>query len=126
MYKQTRTPLYDAFFSEFNYSKIQNGIIAATRAQTGQDINPQDARPLTIIMESIYSVNAYNPYGDIKDQVEFMNQQVIRECTRQTVMGISAYKRYIDDIKKPPEPMQNPTLVGTYGEKMPFNTKIGL
>jgi hypothetical protein len=126
MYKQTRTPLYDAFFSEFNYNTIQNGIITETRIKTGKSINKQDSRPLTIIMESVYSVNAYNPYGNIQAQVESMNKQVIQECTRQTVMGIGAYMRYIQDIKTPPQPMQNPTMISSYGEKIPFNTKIGL
>jgi hypothetical protein len=77
-------------------------------------------------MESVYSVNAYNPYGDIPVQVDFMNKQVIQECTRQTVMGIGAYTRYIQDIKAPLQPMQNPTMISNYGEKIPFNTKIGL
>lgn len=126
MYRQTRTPLYDAFFSEFNYNAIQSGIIRETKIKTGTDIKKQDARPLTIIMESVYSLNAYNPYGDIPKQVEFMNKQVIDECTRQTVMGIDAYKRYITDIKSAPEPMKNPKLVSGYGEKIPFNNKIGI
>lgn len=126
MYRQTRTPLYDAFFSEFNYNTIQNGIIAETRAKTGKEINKQDARPLTIIMESVYSVNAYNPYGDIQAQVDSMNKQVVQECSRQTIMGVNAYARYIEDLKTPPEPMQNPKLITNYGEKIPFNTKIGL
>jgi hypothetical protein len=126
MYKQSRTPLYNAFFSEFNYNTIQNGIISETKAKTGKDINEQDARPLTIIMESIYSVNSYNPYGDIQAQVESMNTQVIRECTRQTVMGVQAYQRYIGDLSSAPTPMSNPEMVSTYGNKMPFNGKIGL
>lgn len=126
MYRQTRTPLYDAFFSEFNYNVIQSGIIRETKIKTGKDLKKQDARPLTIIMESVYSLNAYNPYGDISSQVDFMNKQVIQECAKQTVMGIEAYQRYITDIRSAPEPMNNPKLVGTYGEKIPVNTKIGI
>ena len=126
MYGKERTPLYDAFFSEFNMNTIQDGIIQRTREQTGKTINKQDARPLTIIMESVYSVNSYNPYGDIQSQISVMNDQVIYECTRQTVMGVQSYQRYINDINSQPMPMDNPQYTSPVGIKMPFNTKLGL
>lgn len=126
MYGKQRTPLYDAFFSEFNMNTIQDGIIRRTREQTGQDINKQDARPLSIIMESVYSVNSYNPYGEIQSQILFMNDVVVQECVKQTVMGVKSYQRYMNDIKSQPIPMNNPEYTSTFGNKMPFNTKIGL
>lgn len=126
MYGKERTPLYDAFFSEFNMNTIQDGIIQRTLEQTGKNINKQDARPLSIIMESVYSVNVYNPYGDIQSQVSAMNNQVIYECTRQTVMGVQAYSRYINDINSQPVPMNNPAYTSPVGIKIPFNDKIGI
>lgn len=126
MYGKERTPLYDAFFSEFNMNVIQDGIIQRTRDQTGKTINKQDARPLSIIMESVYSVNSYNPYGDIQSQISFMNDVVIKECVKQTVMGVQSYQRYINDINSQPMPMQNPQYTSPVGIKMPFNTKLGI
>ena len=126
MYGKERTPLYDAFFSEFNMNTIQDGIIRYTKEQTGQTINKQDARPLSIIMESVYSVNSYNPYGDIQSQISFMNEVVIKECVKQTVMGVQSYQRYIKDINSQPIPLTNPQYTSPVGIKMPFNTKLGL
>lgn len=126
MYGKERTPLYDAFFSEFNMNTIQDGIIRSTQAQTGKTINRQDSRPLSIIMESVYSVNSYNPYGDIQSQISFMNDVVIKECVKQTVMGVQAYQRYINDIGSQPVPLSNPSYTSPVGIKMPFNTKIGI
>ena len=126
MYHQTKTPLYVAFFSEYNINAIQEGIISKTYEQTKQEISKQDARPLTIIMESVYSVNSVNPYGDIQQQIKLMNQRVIAECVKQIIMGISAYNRYINDISTTPNPLGNPTFISSVGNKIPFNTKIGL
>lgn len=126
MYGKERTPLYDAFFSEFNMNTIQEGIIQKTREQTGKTINKQDARPLSIIMDSVYSVNSYNPYGDIQSQITFMNDVVVQECVKQTVMGVRSYQRYINDIKSQPTPLDNPAYMSGFGNKMPFNDKIGL
>jgi hypothetical protein len=121
-----RTPLYIAFYSSFNMSRIQDGIVELTRERTGKSISPQDARPLTIIMESIFSTNAVNYYSDIPRQIEFMNSLVVKECTRQTVMGVQSYMRFINDQQSMPVPNDNSVLVSSVGNKIPFNTKIGL
>lgn len=126
MYHQTKTPLYVAFFSEYNMNVIQEAIISKTYEQTKQTISKQDARPLTIIMESVYSVNSANPYGNIQQQIKFMNQRVVVECVRQTTMGVSAYARYINDISTTPIPLGNPTFISSVGNKIPFNSKIGI
>lgn len=125
MYKRERTPLYDAFFSAPNVDVIQTGIIQETLAQTGETIRPQDARPLSIIMESIFSTNATNYYGDIQNQLNQMNRAVIVESSRQTIMGIGAYKRYIRDITVYPQTNQIPDPVSTseVGKKIPINNK---
>ena len=126
MYHQTKTPLYVAFFSEYNMNVIQESIISKTYEQTKQTISKQDARPLTIIMESVYSVNSANPYGNIQQQIKLMNQRVVVECVRQTTMGVSAYARYINDISTTPTPLGNPTFISSVGNKIPFNSKIGI
>ena len=125
MYKRERTPLYDAFFSAPNVENIQSGIIQETFAKTGETIGRQDARPLSIIMESIFSTNATNYYGDIQNQINQMNRAVILESSRQTVMGVDAYKRYIRDITQNPQVNQLPDPISTseMGKKMPVNTK---
>jgi len=120
-----QTPLYTAFYSDFNISRIQDGIIALTLERTGKTISPQDARPLTIIMESIFSTNAVNYYADIPRQIDFMNGLVVKECTRQTVMGVQSYMRFISDQQGMPMPNDNSILVSGVGNKIPFNTKIG-
>ena len=126
MYHQTKTPLYVAFFSEYNMNVIQDGIISETLDQTGKRISKQDARPLTIIMESVYSVNAPNPYGNIQEQIKRMNKATIMECVKQTVMGIASYSRYINDINSNPVPLGNPSYISSVGNKIPFNSKIGI
>lgn len=126
MYRQIKTPLYVAFFSEYNMNVIQDAIIDKTFEYTKQRISKQDARPLTIIMESVYSVNAANPYGNVQDQIKIMNQRVVTECVKQTTMGVSAYTRYINDISTNPMPIGNPVYSSTFGNKIPFNSKLGL
>lgn len=120
-----RTPLYTAFFSDFNISRIQDGIITKTLEQTGKTISPQDARPLTIIMESIFSTNVVNYYSEITKQLDFMNSLVVKECTRQTVMGVQSYMRFINDQSSMPIPGKNSVMVSEIGNKIPFNNKIG-
>ena len=120
-----RTPLYVAFFSDFNISRIQDGIITKTLEQTGKTISPQDARPLTIIMESIFSTNVVNYYSEITKQLDFMNSLVVKECTRQTVMGVQSYMRFINDQSSMPIPGKNSVMVSEIGNKIPFNNKIG-
>jgi hypothetical protein len=107
-------------------SRIQNGIITKTLEQTGKKISAQDARPLTIIMDSIFSTNAVNYYTNLPNQIEFMNNLVIKECTRQTVMGVQSYMRFISDQSGMPIPANNSILVSSVGNKIPFNNKIGL
>jgi hypothetical protein len=125
MYRRERTPLYDAFFSAPNIETIQMGIIKETFAKTGENIGRQDARPLTIIMESIYSTNAMDYYGNIQPQLDQMNQAVVVESSRQTIMGVDAYKRYIRDITGYPQVNQLPDPVSTseVGKKIPMNNK---
>lgn len=125
MYKRERTPLYDAFFSAPNTAAIQTGIMKQTYEKTGQQISQQDARPLSIIMESIFATNASDFHGNLQQQIDQMNRATINESVRQTVMGIDAYKRYIRDISEYPQTnqMADPIMVSQTGKKIPMNNK---
>jgi hypothetical protein len=118
------TPLADAYFSDFNREQIHNGIISSVQAKTGVTIERQNDADLQALMKRVYANMARNPYGEVREQVAAMNTQVVKEATATVSTGVLQQLVYMRDISSNPVPLAAPVSTSTYGNKLPYNTKI--
>lgn len=118
------TPLSDAFFSDFNREQIHSGIISSIQAKTGVTIERQNDADLQALMKRVYTNMSRNPYGEVREQVGAMNGQVIKEATATISTGVLQQLVYLRDISTNPVPLSAPVSTSTYGNKLPYNSKI--
>ena len=118
------TPLTDAYFSEFNREQIHSQIISSVQAKTGQTIDRQNDQDLQVLMKKVYTQMARNQYDNIRPQIEAMNVQVVKEAVPMIVTGVNQHILYMRDISANPVPLDMPKSTSTYGNKMPYNSKI--
>ena len=118
------TPLTDAFFSDFNREQIHNSIIQSVQAKTGMKIERQNDADLQALMKRVYTNMSRDPYSDVRGQVAAMNAQVAKEATATVSTGVLQQLVYLRDISSNPVPMATPISTSTYGNKMPYNSKI--
>ena len=118
------TPLSDAYFSEFNREQIHNAIISSVQAKTGVAIQRQNDADLQALMKRIWANMARNPYSGVREQVSAMNAQVVKEATATVSTGVLQQLVYLRDIASNPIPLPAPASTSTYGNKLPYNTKI--
>jgi hypothetical protein len=118
------TPLTDAFFSDFNREQIHNSIIQSVQAKTGVKIERQNDADLQALMKRVYTNMSRDPYSDVRGQVAAMNAQVAKEATATVSTGVLQQLVYLRDISSNPVPMATPISTSTYGNKMPYNSKI--
>jgi hypothetical protein len=118
------TPLTDAFFSDFNREQIHNAIIQSVQAKTGLKIERQNDADLQALMKRVYTNMARDPYSDVRGQVASMNTQVAKEATATVSTGVLQQLVYLRDISSNPVPLAAPVSTSTYGNKMPYNSKI--
>lgn len=118
------TPLTDAFFSDFNRAQIHNSIIDSVQAKTGLRIERQNDADLQALMKRIYTNMARDPYSDVRGQVDAMNRQVAKEATATVSTGVLQQLVYLRDISSNPVPLPAPVSTSTYGNKLPYNSKI--
>jgi hypothetical protein len=118
------TPLTDAFFSDFNREQIHNAIIQSVQAKTGLKIERQNDADLQALMKRVYTNMARDPYSDVRGQVDSMNTQVAKEATATVSTGVLQQLVYLRDISSNPVPLAAPVSTSTYGNKMPYNSKI--
>ena len=122
---QCPTPLNTAFFSDFNMKVIQRGLKQYVYDKVKVKIDSQSRDALIALMQAVFITNAENPYGDVTDQIKFMNKRVIEKASEQVLSGVAQYYGYIDDIDKPLSPMDLPRNTTTYGNKIDYNNQIG-
>jgi len=118
------TPLTDAFFSDFNREQVHNAIIQSVQAKTGVKIERQNDADLQALMKRVYTNMARDPYSDVRGQVAAMNAQVAKEATATVSTGVLQQLVYLRDISSNPVPLAAPVSTSTYGNKMPYNSKI--
>ena len=118
------TPLSDAYFSDFNRDQIHNGIIAAVQSKTGVTIERQNDQDLQALMKRVWANMARDFYSDVRGQVSAMNSQVVKEATATVSTGVLQQLVYLRDISSNPVPLPAPASTSTYGNKLPYNTKI--
>lgn len=118
------TPLTDAFFSEFNRESLHRSIIAEFKAKTGYNIDRQNDQDLQALMSRVYTDIARNQYGQVREQVDAMNARVVQGATSTISTGVLQQLVYMRDITSNPIPLPSPVNTSTYGNKLPYNTKV--
>lgn len=118
------TPLSDAFFSDFNREQIHNMIIDSVQAKTGVRIERQNDADLQALMKRIWANMSRDQYSDVRGQVDAMNKQTVKEATATVSTGVLQQLVYLRDISSNPVPLAAPVSTSTYGNKMPYNSKI--
>ena len=117
--QQTQTPLNSLYFSEFNLNLLQKAIREKFKKLTGGiAIDYQDPSDLLAIMRAVFVDNSRDPYGDVCNQVQQMNEVVIKTAINQINTGVSQYLGYIKDIGTPVQPLSNPINTSTHGNKL--------
>jgi len=118
-------PLSDAFFSEFNRATIQKNIVLKIKEKTGYTIDAQNDGDIQALMKRVYVNMLANPYTNVRQQVENMNNKVVEEATGTISTGMLQQLLYLRDISSNPVPLAPPISTSTYGNKIPNNFKIG-
>jgi hypothetical protein len=124
--QQKPTPLNSLFFSEFNQDVVNRGIREMYFRNYGAKIDYQNKNDVLTLMRSVFIANSANPYGNVKEQVRFMNGRVIEQAVSQIVTGLNQYIGYMRDMRKPVVPPAVPVSTTDYGNKFGKSTKIGL
>jgi hypothetical protein len=75
-------------------------------------------------MKRVWANMARDFYNDVRGQVSAMNSQVVREATATVSTGVLQQLVYLRDISSNPVPLPAPMSTSTYGNKLPYNTKI--
>jgi hypothetical protein len=87
-------------------------------------IERQNDADLQALMKRVYTNMSRDPYSDVRGQVAAMNAQVAKEATATVSTGVLQQLVYLRDISSNPVPMATPISTSTYGNKMPYNSKI--
>ena len=124
--RQYDTPLANAFFCGANLNFLQKKIHDTVKQRSGISIDKQNSLDLSVIMRQIYLTNTFDPYGDVKSQVQFLNTQTLSLAVSQVISGIAQYIGFLKDNGTQPVPIPLPRSTTVYGNKIPYNNKIGL
>lgn len=125
MYKVSETTLYRAFFTQSNYTRINNLIRDAVYTKARVQIGPQNQADLYNLMQSVYSVNSVHYDGNIQSQVEWMNSIVVQKAVRQILSGLMMQRQYQSDITSLPAPTSLPVSTTQYGKKFGTDSRPG-
>jgi hypothetical protein len=123
--KYIPSPLTDAFFSQFNRESIHRTIQNDIKAKTGYAIDRQNDADLQALMKRVYVNMSADPNSDVKGQLDRMNAAVVREASATIMTGVLQHMVYLRDISSNPVPLAPPQNTSTYGNKLPYNFKIG-
>ena len=106
------TGLSDAYFSQQNIQRIQNGIQQGVfQKSNGQyKIGPQDCDTLKVIMRSIFLQYSSNLPNNIQQQVNELNQMVLNYCVPQVYSEAQGYLQYLVDASTMYTPLAPPVL----------------
>ena len=116
--KQSKTPLNDLFFSEFNTNLLQRAVRQHFKNKTGIAIDYQDINDLFVIMRTVFINNAGDHYENIEAQVKMMNIQVINAAYSQIQTGMSQYISYNKELDALTTPLAKPISTSTTGTKI--------
>jgi hypothetical protein len=115
------TPVSNLFFSKENVDLIQQEIIKNVYQQLGEIISRQSDLNLQIIMKSYYLQYGKNMPCQIKEQVNELNQLVIKECVRIIIPNVQQTIGYRRDLTKMPTVLDRPINMSQSGTKMLYD-----
>jgi len=114
------------FFSsenkEFLHKKIIDEVFLKTNRQ--HSIGKQSDLHLLIIMRSIYLQYSKNAFCDIQEQVNELNDMVIKECVNRILVEIKQRLKYNDFVSHLPQQIPLPKNPSMKGDKILYS-KIG-
>ena len=104
------TPLSIAFFSQENQQILQNGIRAGVYEMSGNKaiISQQSNSNLKIIMRAIFLEHSKNNYTNIRNQIEVLNQHVLKYSIPRIYGETQGYLKYLQDASTLVVPLSNP------------------
>jgi hypothetical protein len=94
------------------------------KEKTGYTISRQSDQDLQALMRKVYTDLVQDPNTDIINQVDRMNKRVVKEATSTISTGMLQQIVYLRDISANPVPLAVPVSTSTYGNKLPYNSKI--
>jgi len=111
--------LSNTFFSSQNLDNLQSKIIENVLTQSNGEyrIGRQSDTQLQIIMRSTYLSYSKNLSGYLEEQLNQLNDMVVKECVERIMPEIKQYLGYRDDISKPRQFMPHPQYVSDSGKK---------
>uniref|UniRef100_A0A6C0E719 Minor capsid protein P8 central region domain-containing protein n=1 Tax=viral metagenome TaxID=1070528 RepID=A0A6C0E719_9ZZZZ len=115
------TKVSNLFFSKENVDLIQQEIIKNVYQQMGEVISRQSDLNLQIIMKSYYLQYAKNLPCQIREQVNELNQMVIKECVKIIIPNIQQTIGYRRDLTKMPVTLDRPINMSQSGTKMLYD-----
>ena len=118
-----RTQLSDLFFSEKNICTIQNGIRMGVYEKSNGHfiISNQDEDTLKIIMRSIFLQSSVNLSHHIREQVNDLNNLVLKYCVHQVYNEAKGYKKYLVDASTMYNPISPPILTSNNDKQLPLH-----
>ncbi len=114
----SKTELSCQFFGSENIQKINNLIIQGIKEKTkGQyNLGIQDQDELQIIMRAIYLENSKNLPNSINEQINALNNLVLKYAIPQIYSSLTSYAKYMYDINNTYTIMDRP-IFGNYNDK---------
>jgi hypothetical protein len=109
------TPLSNTFFSPQNQQIIQNGIRAGVYKLSNNKyvIAQQSDTDIKVVMRSIYLNHCQNRIGNIKEQIQELNQYVFDYCIPRIYGEAQGYMNYLRDASTLVVPMARPIYTAT-------------
>jgi hypothetical protein len=107
------------FFSQSNVDNLQAQIKAEVLTLSGGEyvIGNQNTDDLHLIMRSYYLQYAPNNPTNVANELQELNERVLRYASNRIMVEIVAYKRYRKDILDFPAPIDRPVDVKVYGTR---------
>lgn len=95
------TILSKTFFSKENQQIIQNGIRAGVYAKSNGHyiVGKQDCDTLAIIMRSVFLQHSLNQPSNIKEQIEGLNELVLKYCIETVYSEAKGHINYLKDTR---------------------------
>lgn len=98
------------YFSEENINIIQSAIKERVNQKTNNKyiIKDQQVEQLKMVMKSIFLQYSLNKEYDIPNQINSLNELVIKYCVPNVYSELMSYVKYLKDISSLPEPIDFP------------------
>tara|TARA_B100001094_G_scaffold327618_1_gene386239 strand:+ start:3935 stop:4357 length:423 start_codon:yes stop_codon:yes gene_type:complete len=104
--KLEKNNLLQCYFSDVNIAILQKTLKIRVHKESGFSIDNQDSNELYHIMLRVYQEYARNTTSKCTQEVNKLNEIVLRLSTPLIVSEINSYKMFLKDSQKPPELLQ--------------------